>query len=97
MFRNRVNNAKLYHGKGVKQYNNILSPLIPIILKAHKEVLRLRYDHYGACVSEHNLIRVTALLQANSQPDVILQEVNIPLSMPQLHVKVLGYSVCNCK
>ncbi|CDQ73560.1 unnamed protein product [Oncorhynchus mykiss] len=65
--------------------------------KAHKEVMRLRYDHYGACVSEHNLIRVTALLQASSQPDVILQEVNIPLSMPQLHVKVVGDAVVSQK
>ncbi|XP_029524001.1 protein-glutamine gamma-glutamyltransferase 2-like [Oncorhynchus nerka] len=65
--------------------------------KAHKEVMRLRYDHYGACVSEHNLIRVTALLQASSQPDVILQEVNIPLSMPQLHVKVVGDAVVSRK
>ncbi|XP_041693280.1 protein-glutamine gamma-glutamyltransferase 2-like isoform X2 [Coregonus clupeaformis] len=65
--------------------------------KAHKEVMRLRYDHYGACVSEHNLIRVTALLQASGQPDVILQEVNIPLSMPQLHVKVVGDAVVSRK
>lgn len=57
-------------------------------LPAHKEVLRLRYDHYGACVSEHNLIRVTASVKMNDQSDVILEEVNIPLRMPKLLVKV---------
>ncbi|KAI1890023.1 hypothetical protein AGOR_G00168950 [Albula goreensis] len=65
--------------------------------KAHKEVLRLRYDHYGLCVSEHHLIRVTALLQANNHHDVLLQEVNIPLSMPQLMVKVLGEAMVSRK
>ncbi|KAJ8271918.1 hypothetical protein COCON_G00107770 [Conger conger] len=61
--------------------------------KALKEVLRLRYDHYGSCVSEHHLIRVTALLLADNHHDIILQEVNIPLSMPQLVVKVLGDAI----
>lgn len=51
--------------------------------------MRLQYDHYGACVSEHHLIRVTALLQTNSEQNAILQEVNIPLKMPKLHIKVM--------
>ncbi|KAK3548442.1 hypothetical protein QTP70_013131 [Hemibagrus guttatus] len=55
--------------------------------KAHKEVMRLRYEHYGACVSEHHLIRVTALLQTSNDQNAILQEVNIPLKMPKLHIK----------
>ncbi|XP_076846962.1 protein-glutamine gamma-glutamyltransferase 2-like [Brachyhypopomus gauderio] len=61
--------------------------------KAHKEVMRLRYEHYGACVSEHNLIRVTALLESNGQHNIILREVNIPLKMPKLYVKVTGEAV----
>ncbi|XP_062860403.1 protein-glutamine gamma-glutamyltransferase 2 [Trichomycterus rosablanca] len=65
--------------------------------KAHKEVLRLHYDHYGACVSEHHLIRVTALLQAGSENTVILQEVNIPLKMPKLHIKVIGEAMVSRK
>uniref|UniRef100_A0A4W4FZN2 protein-glutamine gamma-glutamyltransferase n=1 Tax=Electrophorus electricus TaxID=8005 RepID=A0A4W4FZN2_ELEEL len=60
--------------------------------KAHKEVMRLRYEHYGACVTEHNLIRVTALLQDSGQ-HVVLREVNIPLKMPRLFVKVIGEAV----
>ncbi|KAM6946323.1 protein-glutamine gamma-glutamyltransferase 2-like [Aplochiton taeniatus] len=58
--------------------------------KAHKEVLRLRYEHYGACVTEHHLIRVIAMLQAKGHDEPILQEVNIPLTMPKLLVQVKG-------
>lgn len=39
-------------------------------------------------MSEHNLIRVTAFVKMNDQSDVILEEVNIPLRMPKLLVKV---------
>lgn len=60
---------------------------------AHKEVLRLQYDHYGACVSEHHMIRVTALLQPTDQDNIFLQEVNIPLKMPALHIKVMNHSI----
>uniref|UniRef100_A0A4W4FZT3 protein-glutamine gamma-glutamyltransferase n=1 Tax=Electrophorus electricus TaxID=8005 RepID=A0A4W4FZT3_ELEEL len=62
------------------------------IQRSHKEVMRLRYEHYGACVTEHNLIRVTALLQDSGQ-HVVLREVNIPLKMPRLFVKVIGEAV----
>lgn len=51
--------------------------------------MRLRYEHYGACVSEHHLIRVTALLQTSSEQNAIVEEVNIPLKMPKLHIKVM--------
>uniref|UniRef100_A0A4W4FZQ6 protein-glutamine gamma-glutamyltransferase n=1 Tax=Electrophorus electricus TaxID=8005 RepID=A0A4W4FZQ6_ELEEL len=60
-------------------------PLLTHCPLAHKEVMRLRYEHYGACVTEHNLIRVTALLQDSGQ-HVVLREVNIPLKMPRLFV-----------
>ncbi|XP_007249233.3 protein-glutamine gamma-glutamyltransferase 2 [Astyanax mexicanus] len=65
--------------------------------KAHKEVIRLLYDHYGSCVSEHHLIRVTALLQTSGPNNIILQEVNIPLKMPKLHIKVIGEPVVSRK
>ncbi|XP_063052462.1 protein-glutamine gamma-glutamyltransferase 2-like [Engraulis encrasicolus] len=58
--------------------------------KVHKEVLRLRYDHYGACVSEHHMIRVTASLKMNDQSDVIQTMANIQLKMPKLNIKVTG-------
>ncbi|KTG42564.1 hypothetical protein cypCar_00013814 [Cyprinus carpio] len=65
--------------------------------KAHKEVLRLQYDHYGACVSEHHMIRVTALLQPTDQDNIILQETNIPLKMPVLHIKIIGKAIVSRK
>ncbi|XP_063052954.1 protein-glutamine gamma-glutamyltransferase 2-like [Engraulis encrasicolus] len=58
--------------------------------KVHKEVLRLRYDHYGACVSEHHTIRVTASIKMNDQSEVIQTEANIQLKMPKLNIKVTG-------
>ncbi|XP_066541694.1 protein-glutamine gamma-glutamyltransferase 2-like [Hoplias malabaricus] len=61
--------------------------------RVHKEVIRLLYDRYGACMSEHNLIRVTALLQTSSPQKVFFQEVNIPLNMPRLQVEVIGEAV----
>uniref|UniRef100_A0A671MJ83 protein-glutamine gamma-glutamyltransferase n=1 Tax=Sinocyclocheilus anshuiensis TaxID=1608454 RepID=A0A671MJ83_9TELE len=79
---------------------NLTSPLRTINSKislhhfiAHKEVLRLQYGHYGACVSEHHMIRVTALLQPTDQDNIILQEINIPLKMPVLHIKVMNCSI----
>lgn len=54
---------------------------------AHKEVLRLRYDDYASCVSEHHLIRVEAFLKpAAGCP--IMAVANIPLSTPELQVQV---------
>uniref|UniRef100_A0A673M394 protein-glutamine gamma-glutamyltransferase n=1 Tax=Sinocyclocheilus rhinocerous TaxID=307959 RepID=A0A673M394_9TELE len=64
---------------------------------AHKEVLRLQYDHYGACVSEHHMIRVTALLQPTDQDNIILQEINIPLKMPALHIKIIEKAIVSRK
>ncbi|KAJ8335561.1 hypothetical protein SKAU_G00389030 [Synaphobranchus kaupii] len=86
---NAVTYNSLHLGECQKRSANLTVPA----QKALKEVLRMRYDHYGSCVSEHHLIRVTALLLANNHHDIILQEVNIPLSMPQLVVKVLGEAV----
>uniref|UniRef100_A0AAR2IU79 protein-glutamine gamma-glutamyltransferase n=1 Tax=Pygocentrus nattereri TaxID=42514 RepID=A0AAR2IU79_PYGNA len=62
-----------------------------------QKVLRLLYDNYGACISEHHLIRVTALLQTSGPLNSILQEVNIPLKMPKLHIKVTGEAVVSRK
>ncbi|XP_066541693.1 protein-glutamine gamma-glutamyltransferase 2 [Hoplias malabaricus] len=65
--------------------------------RVHKEVIRLLYDHYGACVSDHHLIRVTALLQSSGSQNMLLKEVNIPLKMPKLHVKMTGEAVVSRK
>uniref|UniRef100_UPI0037E7FB4A protein-glutamine gamma-glutamyltransferase 2-like n=1 Tax=Semicossyphus pulcher TaxID=241346 RepID=UPI0037E7FB4A len=58
--------------------------------KVHREVLRLHYEDYGRCVSEHHLIRVKALLEAPGENEPIMAVANIPLSMPELLVQVPG-------
>ncbi|XP_038561658.1 protein-glutamine gamma-glutamyltransferase 2 [Micropterus salmoides] len=58
--------------------------------KAHKEVLRLHYDDYVKCVSEHHLIRVKALLKAPEENEPIMTIANISLSLPEVLVQVPG-------
>ncbi|KPP75236.1 protein-glutamine gamma-glutamyltransferase 2-like [Scleropages formosus] len=90
---NAVTYNSLHLGECQRQSASLTVPA----QKVHKEVLRLLYDHYGACLSEHRLIRVTALLQTSSDHDSILQEVNIPLAVPELDVKVVGVPVVSHK
>ncbi|XP_067853896.1 protein-glutamine gamma-glutamyltransferase 2 [Heptranchias perlo] len=56
----------------------------------HKEVLRLKYKHYGEHLSEHNLIRLTAMLVTKGTSEVNLKECDVALNLPQLAVKVIG-------
>ncbi|KAL4657032.1 protein-glutamine gamma-glutamyltransferase 2-like [Arapaima gigas] len=92
-----ASNAVTYNSLHLGECQRKSASLTVPAQRVHKEVLRLQYDHYGSCVSEHHLIRVTALLQSSSQHDVLLQEVNIPLTMPQLAVKVVGEAVVSQK
>lgn len=55
---------------------------------AHKEVLRFRYDDYAKCVSDHHLIRVKALAEAQGNSLPIMAVADIPLSLPELHIQV---------
>uniref|UniRef100_A0A671VDD9 protein-glutamine gamma-glutamyltransferase n=1 Tax=Sparus aurata TaxID=8175 RepID=A0A671VDD9_SPAAU len=61
--------------------------------KAHKEVLRLHYEDYVSCVSEHHLIRVKALLDTSGENEPIMAVSNIQLSTPELLVQVPGKAV----
>ncbi|KAA8590511.1 hypothetical protein FQN60_014445 [Etheostoma spectabile] len=56
----------------------------------HKEVLRLHYDDYARCVSEHQPMRVKAFLEAPGESEPIMTVANIPLSMPELLVQAPG-------
>ncbi|TNN01015.1 hypothetical protein fugu_012261 [Takifugu bimaculatus] len=58
----------------------------------HREVLRLRYADYAACVSEHHLIRVEAFLTPTGRRPV-MAVANISLSTPELLVQVPGEAV----
>ncbi|XP_058244165.1 protein-glutamine gamma-glutamyltransferase 2 [Hemibagrus wyckioides] len=90
-----TSNAVTYNSLHRGECQRKTAELVVPAQKAHKEVMRLHYEHYGACVSEHHLIRVTALLQTSS--DQILQEVNIPLKMPKLHIKITGEAMVSRK
>ncbi|KAK2841934.1 hypothetical protein Q5P01_012134 [Channa striata] len=58
--------------------------------QTHREVLRLHYDDYVRCVSEHHLIHVKAFLEAPGENEPIMTIANIPLSTPELLVQVPG-------
>ncbi|KAK2918158.1 hypothetical protein Q8A73_004904 [Channa argus] len=58
--------------------------------QTHREVLRLHYDDYVRCVSEHHLIRVKAFVEAPGENEPIMAVANIPLSTPELLVTVPG-------
>uniref|UniRef100_A0A8C5GZC7 protein-glutamine gamma-glutamyltransferase n=1 Tax=Gouania willdenowi TaxID=441366 RepID=A0A8C5GZC7_GOUWI len=60
--------------------------------KVHREVLRLHYDDYATCVSEHRLIRVKAFLEASVE-EPIMAVADITLSTPELHIQVAGKAV----
>ena len=55
---------------------------------AYKKVLRLRYEDYAKCISEHHLIRVKALAEAHGENEPVMAVADIPLSMPELLVQV---------
>ncbi|KAG7522383.1 protein-glutamine gamma-glutamyltransferase 2-like [Solea senegalensis] len=73
-------------GECQKHATNVAVPAY----KTHKEVLRLRYEDYAKCVTEHNLIRVKALLEVPGESSPIYTVINIPLSTPELLVQVHG-------
>ncbi|XP_008289213.1 protein-glutamine gamma-glutamyltransferase 2 [Stegastes partitus] len=58
--------------------------------RAHKQVLRLHYEDYARCASEHHLIQVKAFLDAPGESEPVMTVANIPLSMPEIHVQVPG-------
>ncbi|KAM9854737.1 protein-glutamine gamma-glutamyltransferase 2-like [Aulostomus maculatus] len=62
-------------------------------LTAHKEVLRLRYEDYAKCVSEHRLITVKAFLDTPEENEPIMTVANIPMSVPEVLVQVPGKAV----
>ncbi|XP_023277099.1 protein-glutamine gamma-glutamyltransferase 2-like [Seriola lalandi dorsalis] len=61
--------------------------------QTHKEVMRLHYNDYVKCVSEHNLIRVKAFLEAPGESEPIMTMANITMSKPSLFVEVPGKAV----
>uniref|UniRef100_A0A3Q3J387 protein-glutamine gamma-glutamyltransferase n=1 Tax=Monopterus albus TaxID=43700 RepID=A0A3Q3J387_MONAL len=79
----------LHQGECHRQTHSVTVPAH----QTHKEVLRLRYDNYANCVSEHHLIRVKAFLVAPGENKPLMTVANIPLSRPDLLIKVPGKAV----
>ncbi|KAF7660044.1 hypothetical protein LDENG_00289310 [Lucifuga dentata] len=86
MLSKAVTYNSVHRGECQRRTTNITVPAH----NAHREVLRLHYDEYVACVSEHHLIKVIAFIQAAGENDPILTMATIPLTMPEVHVQVPG-------
>ncbi|XP_061578481.1 protein-glutamine gamma-glutamyltransferase 2 [Cololabis saira] len=74
-------------GECQKQIINVTVPSN----KAHKEVMRLRYEDYAMCATESHLLRVKALVEGEQTPMVTVDD--IQLSMPELIVQIPGDAV----
>ncbi|XP_041852000.1 protein-glutamine gamma-glutamyltransferase 2-like [Melanotaenia boesemani] len=79
----------LHRGECQKQSMNVTVPAG----QAHKEVLRLRYKDYARCVSEHHVIRVKSLVEAQGENKPIMTMADILLSMPEVIIQVPGKAV----
>ncbi|XP_074533919.1 protein-glutamine gamma-glutamyltransferase 2 [Halichoeres trimaculatus] len=86
MLATAVTYNSLHRGECQRQSTNVTVPPY----KVHREVLRLHYEEYGRCVSEHHLIRLKALLETSGENEPIMAMANIPLSTPEVLVQVPG-------
>ncbi|XP_072925959.1 protein-glutamine gamma-glutamyltransferase 2 [Hemitrygon akajei] len=89
--------AITYSGAILKQFSR---RSVKFVLKAaseKKELLRLRYEDYGEHITEHNLIRLTAMLVTENMSEVSLKEKDIVLKVPRLAVKVEGEAILHKK
>lgn len=89
MLATAVTYNSLHRGQCQKQTTTVTVPAH----RVHKEMLRLHYDEYGRCASEHHLIRVKAFLEAPGENEPIMTVADISLSTPELHVQVPGKAV----
>uniref|UniRef100_UPI00398F1EEE protein-glutamine gamma-glutamyltransferase 2 n=1 Tax=Pristiophorus japonicus TaxID=55135 RepID=UPI00398F1EEE len=79
-----------YNGVILMEFSKRSTTFMSKAATVHKEVLRLKYKDYGEHLSEHNLIRLTAMLKSKGTSDVSLTECNVALNLPQLALKVVG-------
>ncbi|XP_063152866.1 protein-glutamine gamma-glutamyltransferase 2 [Candoia aspera] len=80
-------------------YNGALGPecgskdLLNVNLepRAEKEVpLRILYEKYGGCLTQDNMIRVTAVLQQYETQEILLGVRDIHVKNPDIKIRVLG-------
>ncbi|XP_047452542.1 protein-glutamine gamma-glutamyltransferase 2 [Mugil cephalus] len=78
-----------HHGECKKQTFTLTVPAF----QSHREVMRMHYDDYARCISDLNVVRVRALLETPRQNTPVMALANIPLSMPEVKISVLGKAV----
>ncbi|XP_015744451.1 protein-glutamine gamma-glutamyltransferase 2, partial [Python bivittatus] len=80
-------------------YNGALGPecgskdLLNISLKPHAEKvvpLRILYEKYGGCLTQDNMIKVTAVLQQYETQELLLSMRDIHVKNPDVKIRVLG-------
>uniref|UniRef100_A0AAQ5YC18 protein-glutamine gamma-glutamyltransferase n=1 Tax=Amphiprion ocellaris TaxID=80972 RepID=A0AAQ5YC18_AMPOC len=86
MLATAVTYNSLHRGECERQTTTVTVP-------AHTEMLRLQYDEYARCASEHHLIRMKAFLEAPGENEPIMTMADIPLSTPELHIQIPGRPV----
>ncbi|XP_055504507.1 protein-glutamine gamma-glutamyltransferase 2 [Leucoraja erinacea] len=89
--------AVTYSGAILKEFCKRSTKFMLKAASEKKEVLRLRYEDYGDHLSEHNLIRLTAMLLTEDMSEVSLKEKEVVLKVPQLAVKVDGEPILHKK
>ncbi|XP_069757533.1 protein-glutamine gamma-glutamyltransferase 2 [Narcine bancroftii] len=86
-----------YAGAILKQFSKRSTKFMLKAASEKKEILRLRYEDYGEHLSEHNLIRLTAILVSEDASEVSLKEKEFALKVPRLGVKVDGEPILHKK
>ncbi|XP_078257737.1 protein-glutamine gamma-glutamyltransferase 2-like [Rhinoraja longicauda] len=89
--------AITYSGVILKEFCRKSTKFVLKAASEKKEVLRLRYEDYSEHLSEHNLIRLTAMLVTEDMSEVSLKEKEVVLKVPQLAVKVDGEPILHKK
>lgn len=89
MLATAVTYNSLHRGECERQTTTVTVPAH----RVHKEMLRLHYDEYGRCASNHHLIRIKAFLEAPGENEPIMTMADIQLSTPELNIQITGRPV----
>ncbi|KAM9376109.1 protein-glutamine gamma-glutamyltransferase 2-like [Pholidichthys leucotaenia] len=81
-----VTYSSIHQGECQRQVITVAVPAHTV----HKQVMRLHYEDYAKCAFEHHLIRVKALAMASGENNPIMAVADIPLSTPEIVIKVPG-------
>nr|XP_061812928.1 protein-glutamine gamma-glutamyltransferase 2-like [Nerophis lumbriciformis] len=77
-----------YNGLNRKEFERETKNVSVQAHKVHKEVLRVHYEKYSKHVSDHHMINVMALLEAQGENEVDMVTAKIPFSLPEVLIEV---------